>query len=73
MSNAADVIRPYGATHVAWSGGNPHYYKVASKPSSNITQSHKAATDWKIWNSRTRQWESVVAGFVPDRLKQVKH
>lgn len=60
MSNAADVITPYGATHVKWSGGSPRYYKCLE------------SGFWQAWSYQSLQWESVVADFCSSKLKPLK-
>ena len=72
MSNAADVIRPPDATHLAWSYGSPSYYKrVEKKHLNQVSEEWQILTHWLAWNYQTRQWAGVEAGFCSRRLKAV--
>lgn len=73
MSNAADVITPPGATHVAWYYGDPHYYKqVAHKHLNQASEERQTLFYWFAWSFKLQQWESVGDGFSPRRLKPLK-
>lgn len=70
MSNAADVIRPPGATHVVWSYGSPYYYKrVVTKHLNQVSEEWQNLTQWLAWNFQTQQWNQVEAGFCSRRLR----
>lgn len=70
MSNAADVVTPYGATHVTWSYGAPLYYKSVERQHLNqVSEEWQTLTDWFFWDPKLRQWESVGTGFSSRRLK----
>lgn len=73
MSNAADVTRPPGATHVAWFYGDPIYYKASPYPHLNqASEEWQTLVDWTQWNPRTLKWEPVGNGFSDRRLKEIK-
>lgn len=72
MSNAADVIRPPGSTHVAWCYGSPSYYKrVESRHLNQVSEEWQTLTKWFEWSFLTMTWCAVEAGFCSRRIKPV--
>lgn len=73
MSNAADVIIPIGATHVAWCYGAPCYYERQERQHLNqVSESWQTLVSWRYWDFQTRRWEAVGKGFCDRRLKPLK-
>jgi len=73
MSNPADVIRPPGATHVAWFYGDPIYYKAAPYGHLNqVTEERQTKVNWTQWDPRLNRWEPVGGGFSSRTLKELK-
>ena len=73
MSNAADVIVPFGATHVVWSYGAPCYYQRQERRHLNqVSESWQTLVSWRYWDFQTHRWEDVGEGFCSRRLKSLK-
>ncbi len=72
MSNAADVIRPPGSTHVTWCYGSPCYYKrMETQHLNQVSETWQTLTKWFEWSYQTLTWRAVEAGFCSRRLKPV--
>lgn len=70
MSNTADVITPHGATHVKWSYGDPHYYKLVEDPHLNqVSEEWQTLIRWFWWDFQTQRWEDFGKGFCSRNLK----
>lgn len=73
MSNAADVVTPYGATHVKWSYGSPHYYKRVERQHLNqVSEEWQTLTQWFWWDFKTLRWADVGEGFCSRNIKELR-
>lgn len=72
MSNAEDVITPYGATHVQWFYGDPQYFRKTTRPHLNqVREEWQDLAVWHEWDFRACIWIPVGEGFSSRRLKEL--